>query len=73
MSSMMDKIRLLRSLADQINPNLDIQVDGGINYVTARVAIDAGANVLVAGSFIFDQENPAEVIDRLLLLDQEYR
>ena len=57
MSSMMDKIRLLRSLADQINPNLDIQVDGGINYVTARVAIDAGANVLVAGSFIFDQEN----------------
>ncbi len=73
MSSMMDKIRLLRSLADQINPNLDIQVDGGINYVTARVAIDAGANVLVAGSFIFDQDNPAEVIDRLLLLDQEYR
>lgn len=48
-------------------------MDGGINYVTARVAIDAGANVLVAGSFIFDQENPAEVIDRLLLLDQEYR
>ena len=73
MSSMMDKIRLLRSLADQINPNLDIQVDGGINYVTARVAIDAGANVLVAGSFIFDQDNPAEVIDRLLLLDAEYR
>ena len=39
----------------------------------AKFTALTGAKVLVAVSFIFDQENPAEVIDRLLLLDQEYR
>jgi len=43
------KIMALRELA----PNLDIQVDGGINAETAKMCVDAGANILVAGSYIF--------------------
>jgi ribulose-phosphate 3-epimerase len=34
-------------------PNLDIEIDGGINAETVKQAVDAGANVLVAGSYVF--------------------
>jgi ribulose-phosphate 3-epimerase len=44
-----EKIRRVRELA----PSLDIEVDGGVDAETARLARDAGANVLVAGSFVF--------------------
>ena len=43
----------------------EIEVDGGINIVTARKCVDAGANVLVAGSAVFSSENPAETIELL--------
>ena len=44
-----DKIRRIRALA----PDLDIEVDGGVDAKTARSVVDAGANVLVAGSAVF--------------------
>lgn len=47
--NVLDKIKTLRSL----KPNLDIQVDGGINSETAKLCIENGANILVAGSYIF--------------------
>jgi ribulose-phosphate 3-epimerase len=42
-----------------------IEVDGGINRETCRAAVEAGADVLVAGSAIFDSENIAEEINAL--------
>lgn len=46
-------IRRVRALIDQINPSCDLEVDGGINPVTAKKVIAAGANVLVAGSAVY--------------------
>lgn len=46
-------IRRVRELIDQINPACDLEVDGGINPVTAKKVIEAGANVLVAGSAVY--------------------
>src|SRR5213079_3028535 len=45
----LEKIRVVRKLA----PQLDISVDGGINPVTARQCVEAGANILVAGNSLF--------------------
>jgi ribulose-phosphate 3-epimerase len=46
-------------------PELNIEVDGGIDPRTVRKVIRAGANILVAGSYIFDAENPAKAIKEL--------
>lgn len=55
----LDKVKQLRSRF----PTLDIQVDGGINPETARLAAAAGANVLVAGTAVFGcKEGPAAAI-----------
>lgn len=61
MESTMPKIEKLRS----INSNIDIEVDGGINAETIKIAAKAGANVFVAGSAVFKSENPAETIQIL--------
>jgi len=61
-SSVVPKIKEVRELADTFNPNLDIEVDGGINEETAKICIEAGANVLVAGSFIYGSSNREEAI-----------
>ena len=47
------KIRRVRQMIDEITPGCDLEVDGGIEAATAPLAVDAGANVLVAGSAIF--------------------
>jgi ribulose-phosphate 3-epimerase len=47
------KIRRVRQMIDQNKPGCDLEVDGGIDPETAPLAVDAGANVLVAGSAIF--------------------
>jgi ribulose-phosphate 3-epimerase len=48
-----ERIRQLRALLDRHNPQCDLEVDGGIDADTGRVAVDAGANVLVAATAIF--------------------
>jgi ribulose-phosphate 3-epimerase len=45
--------------------NVDIEIDGGINYETGKLCTDAGANILVAGSFLFKQENLIEATNQL--------
>ena len=45
--------------------NIEIEVDGGINFQTAKIAKEAGANIIVAGNFIFSQKNYSEIIERL--------
>ena len=47
------KIRRVRQMIDEIRPGCDLEVDGGIDATTAPLVVDAGANVLVAGSAVF--------------------
>ncbi len=51
--SQLDKIRRLRAAIDETGRDIDLEVDGGINVETAREAIAAGADVLVAGTATF--------------------
>ena len=60
--SCMDKVKELR----EMKPELDIQVDGGINDETAAIAVKAGANVLVVSSFIFKSEDKVGAIKKIL-------
>lgn len=53
MADMLPKIRSIREKANEVNPDLMIQVDGGIDGKTAPLCIEAGADVLVSGSFLF--------------------
>lgn len=57
----LEKIRKLR----EMKPDLDIEVDGGINDETARQCVEAGANVLVAGSYIFGADDRKAAIESL--------
>lgn len=59
--SVVPKIVELRKMA----PTLDIEVDGGINEKTVKIAKEAGANVIVAGSYIFEHKNRVEAIKTL--------
>jgi ribulose-phosphate 3-epimerase len=59
------KVKLLKSMAIQRNLNPFIQVDGGVGLENAEVLLQAGANVLVAGSAVFDNQHPLDVIHRL--------
>jgi len=47
------KIKVVREMIDRLNAACDLEVDGGIDPETARLALAAGANVLVAGSAVF--------------------
>ena len=60
----LDKIRLLRRWIDESGLNSHIEVDGGINETTAKLARSAGADVLVAGSYVF-KNNIREAVKRL--------
>ncbi len=59
------KVAKLKELKDSINPDLIIEVDGGVNLETGRQLVDAGANALVAGSFVFKSDNPTDTIQAL--------
>ena len=53
LQSTLPKIRRVAAMIDQINPDCELEVDGGIDDVTAPMAVAAGANVLVAGTSVF--------------------
>lgn len=65
MADMLPKIRAIREKANEVNPQLMIQVDGGIDGKTAPLCIEAGADVLVSGSFLFGAEDTAKAMDML--------
>jgi len=80
MPEVLEKIRFVRGVCDKLNirsggvtakegseelPPFDIQVDGGINLETAKQCIEAGANELVAGSFLFNADNMAKEIEAI--------
>ena len=59
-SFLSDQIKKIKSISNYIKENnldVDIEIDGGINYETGKLCVDAGADILVAGSFLFKQDN----------------
>jgi len=62
------KVKQLRELINKTNSECLIEVDGGVNFETGKNLIEAGANVLVAGSFVFKAENPERIINELKAL-----
>jgi len=62
---MMEKVKAAKKIREQQGLDFHIEVDGGIHPDTARVATEAGANVLVAGTAIFQSKDPAMAIAEL--------
>ena len=65
MGDMLPKVTALREEIEKQGLDVDIQVDGGVDNITASACKDAGANVLVAGSYIFKSPDVKEAIDIL--------
>ena len=63
--SVLDKIKRLKSLIDEKKLFTDVEVDGGVNPETARLCIEAGANILVAGNSVFSSADPAATVLKL--------
>ena len=57
-----NKVRKLRKMANKQDLKTHIEIDGGVSTANARKLLDAGADVLVAGSFVFKSDNPTETI-----------
>jgi ribulose-phosphate 3-epimerase len=64
-SDMMDKVKRARAWQKSRSAKLNVEVDGGINPETARISIENGANVLVAGTSIFHTEDYGKAIRAL--------
>lgn len=60
-----ERIKELKKYMEENNLDLDIEVDGGINNKTAKIAVEAGANILVSGSYILGSEDPYLAINSL--------
>ncbi len=63
--SQLKKIENIRKKIDKLGKNIELEVDGGINQETAKLAVEAGANVLVSGSYIFGSPNYGQAISSL--------
>lgn len=59
-SSMLPKIAAARKMISATGRETDLAIDGGINAETARLVVDAGANALIAGSFVFEGKDGVE-------------
>ena len=64
-SGTIDKVRRLKRLIDETGSHAVIQIDGGVNLQTAPALIEAGATVLVAGSYVFSAPDPLKAISDL--------
>lgn len=60
-----DKVKELKELISASGSNAKIEIDGGVNYETGKLLKDAGADILVAGSFVFNAENPIDTVKNL--------
>ena len=61
----LDKVRDLKEMIARRNSHAVIEIDGGVNLDTGRQLVEAGADALVAGSFVFHSDNPIDTIARL--------
>ena len=57
MPEVLDKIKELKNIQKEKNIDFDIEIDGGINFENSKIAIKAGANILVSGTTIFKSNN----------------
>jgi ribulose-phosphate 3-epimerase len=57
MPEVLDKIKELKNIQKEQNLDFDIEIDGGINFENSKIAIEAGANILVSGTTIFKSNN----------------
>ncbi|NDE09960.1 MAG: ribulose-phosphate 3-epimerase [Chitinophagia bacterium] len=64
------KIKQLRAMIDEQSLNVKIEIDGGVTEQNAQQIIDAGADVLVAGSTVFKSPNPTATIAKLKALEK---
>ena len=62
MYDQLDKIKTVRKYIDELNPICELEADGGIDAATAPLAVEAGCDVLVAGSAVFGRADRAEAI-----------
>ena len=67
MPEVLDKIKELKKIQKDQNINFDIEIDGGINFENSKVAIEAGANILVSGTTIF-KNNGGNIKKNIALL-----
>lgn len=65
----LNKVKELRSMASLLNPDLLIEVDGGVGLHNIEVLVQSGANVLVAGNAVFAAASPRETIAEMKQLD----
>ncbi len=56
MHDMMPKVKEIRQMIEASGKDIDLEVDGGVNEETAKICVENGANVLVAGSYLFKQK-----------------
>ena len=68
MADMMPKLKAIRGYLDQKNPGCELEVDGGVNAETAKLCVENGANVLVAGSAYFKAADRAAFVRALKAL-----
>ncbi len=62
------KVAKLKKLITENNAKCIIEIDGGVNFETGRTLLDAGADALVAGSFVFNSKDPMDTIKKLKAL-----
>jgi ribulose-phosphate 3-epimerase len=65
MINVLEKVRAARTFIREHNLNVDIEVDGGLDADTAGPSVTAGANVIVAGTFLFKQKDMGAAISNL--------
>ena len=58
-------MRQLKKLIVETGSKALIEIDGGVNAETGKLLVEAGADALVAGSYVFGHQNPSEAIDSL--------
>ena len=64
-----DKVKELKELIQSKGSDCQIEIDGGVTNKNAKKLVQAGANILVAGSYVFKNSNPTETISKLIKLD----
>ena len=67
MPEVLDKIKQLKKIQQDKDLNFDIEIDGGINFENCKIAIDAGANILVSGTTVF-KSNDGDIKKNINLL-----
>ncbi len=64
-----NKVKELKELIQSTGSVCQIEIDGGVTNKNAKKLVEAGANILVAGSYVFKSDNPTETISKLIKLD----